>query len=64
MSSDFFGNLSRQIDLISQRALQYADNRALDIPCYSPEYTFVEKVQAVVRKYGQFKGTGKAQQIS
>jgi hypothetical protein len=24
--------------------LQYADNRALDIPCYNPEYTFVEKV--------------------
>jgi hypothetical protein len=39
--------------------LEYANNRALDIPCYNPEYTFVEKVQAVVRKYGQFKGTGK-----
>ena len=35
------------------------DNRALDILCYNPEYTFVEKVQAVVRKYGQFKSTGK-----
>ncbi len=41
------------------KKLQYADNRALDIACYNPEYTFVEKVQAVVRKYGQFKGTGK-----
>lgn len=41
------------------RKLQYADNRALAILCYNPEYTFVEKVQAVVRKYGQFKGTGK-----
>jgi hypothetical protein len=39
--------------------LRYVDNRALEIPCYNPEYTFVEKVQAVVRKYGQFKGTGK-----
>lgn len=34
-------------------------NRALEIPCYNPEYTFVEKVQAVVRKYAQFKVTGK-----
>ncbi|HWO30973.1 MAG TPA: nucleotidyl transferase AbiEii/AbiGii toxin family protein [Candidatus Acidoferrum sp.] len=41
------------------RKLQYADNRALDIPCYNLEYTFVEKVQAVVRKYGQFKLAGK-----
>jgi hypothetical protein len=41
------------------KKLQYTDNRALDIACYNPEYTFVEKVQAVVRKYGQFKGTGK-----
>ena len=41
------------------KKLEYADNRAVDILCYNPEYTFVEKVQAVVRKYGQFKGTGK-----
>ena len=41
------------------KTLQYANNRALEIPCYNPEYTFVEKVHAVVRKYGQFKGTGK-----
>jgi hypothetical protein len=34
------------------------------IHCYNPEYTFVEKVQAVVRKNGQFKGTGKSQRIS
>ena len=30
----------------------------------NPEYTFVEKVQAVVRKYCQFKVTGKSQRIS
>ena len=41
------------------RKLQYTDNRAVGVPCYNPEYTFVEKVQAVVRKYGQFKATGK-----
>jgi hypothetical protein len=47
------------IDFANAKRLQYVDNRALDIPCYNPEYTFVEKVQAVVRKYGQFKETGK-----
>src|SRR6202453_1891604 len=47
------------VQFAEAKKLQYADNRALDIPCYNPEYTFVEKVQAVVRKYGQFKGTGK-----
>ncbi len=41
------------------KKLQYADNRAVEILCYNPEYTFVEKVQAVVRKYGQFKATGR-----
>jgi len=38
---------------------RFSGHYALDIPCYNPEYTFVEKVQAVVRKYGQFKVTGK-----
>jgi Nucleotidyl transferase AbiEii toxin, Type IV TA system len=47
------------IQFAEAKKLQYADNRAPDIACYNPEYTFVEKVQAVVRKYGQFKGTGK-----
>ncbi|MFZ0802809.1 MAG: nucleotidyl transferase AbiEii/AbiGii toxin family protein [Terriglobales bacterium] len=47
------------VQFANAKQLQYSDNRALDIPCYNPEYTFVEKVQAVVRKYGQFKVTGK-----
>jgi hypothetical protein len=47
------------VQFAEAKKLQYADNRAPDIHCYNPEYTFVEKVQAVVRKYGQFKGTGK-----
>ena len=47
------------VQFAKSKNLQYTDNRALEIPCYNPEYTFVEKVQAVVRKYGQFKGTGK-----
>ena len=47
------------VQFAEAKKLQYTDNRALDTRCYNPEYTFVEKVQAVVRKYGQFKGTGK-----
>jgi hypothetical protein len=41
------------------KELRYFDNRALEILCYNPEYTFVEKLQTVVKKYGQFKQTGK-----
>ena len=47
------------VQFADSKKLQCADNRALDIPCYKPEYTFVEKVQAVVRKYGHFKGSGR-----
>jgi hypothetical protein len=31
------------------------DNRAVEVPCYEPKYTFVEKLQTIVRKYRQFK---------
>jgi hypothetical protein len=34
------------------------DNRALDISCYHPGYTFVEKLQTVVTKYRQEQETG------
>lgn len=47
------------VQFADSKKLQFANNQALDIPCYNPEYTFVEKIQAVVRKYGQFKGSGK-----
>jgi Nucleotidyl transferase AbiEii toxin, Type IV TA system len=46
------------VQFADARKLQYIDNRAFEVPCYNPEYTFVEKVQAVVRKYGQFRATG------
>src|SRR5690606_31418835 len=36
----------------------FADNRAWDVLCYEPRYTFVEKLQAVVKKYRQFKESG------
>jgi len=35
------------------------DNRALEICCYDPHYTFVEKLQTVVKKYKHFEETGK-----
>lgn len=35
------------------------DNRALQVHCYDPQYTFVEKLQTVVRKYRIFKRDGK-----
>jgi hypothetical protein len=47
------------IQFANDKKLQYADNRALEIICYNPEYTFVEKLQTVIKKYGQFKETGK-----
>jgi hypothetical protein len=47
------------VQFAENKNLQYTDNRAFGIPCYNPEYTFVEKVQAVVRKYRQFKTSGK-----
>lgn len=31
------------------------DNRAVNVPCYEPRYTFVEKLQAIVRKYRLYK---------
>jgi hypothetical protein len=52
------------VQFAEAKNLQYTDNRAPGIHCYNPEYTFVEKVQAVVRKYGQFKGTGKSPRIA
>ena len=35
------------------------DNRAIDVPCYLPEYTFVEKLQAISTKYRQQQEKGK-----
>lgn len=48
---------------ISSWALDYAlekdvpvkDNKALNVDCYEPKYTFVEKLQAVVKKFRQYK---------
>jgi len=31
------------------------DNSAKNVHCYEPKYTFVEKLQAVIKKFGQYK---------
>lgn len=36
----------------------YIDNRAIDVKCYIPEFTFVEKLQAIATKFRKFKETG------
>lgn len=35
--------------------LKFIDNRAQNISCYDPEYTFIGKLQAIVTKYRKFK---------
>lgn len=43
--------------------IQVVDNRASGVPCYEPKYTFVEKLQAVVRKYRLFKEQNQKQSL-
>ncbi len=40
---------------VSTQGIDLVDNRAMGIPCYEPKYTFVEKLQAVIKKYNQYK---------
>jgi hypothetical protein len=35
----------------------YIDNRAIDVKCYIPEFTLVEKLQAVATKFRKYKET-------
>lgn len=44
---------------IKTPGIHIIDNRAIDVPCYEPKYTFVEKLNAVIRKYRLYK-TGQA----
>lgn len=37
----------------------YIDNRATEVKCYIPEFTFVEKLQAIATKFRKFKESGK-----
>ena len=38
-------------DVAAERSVAVTDNRALDVPCYVPTYTFVEKLQTISTKY-------------
>jgi len=40
-------------DSAKEKGFSYIDNRAIDVPCYRPEYTFVEKLHAINKKYEQ-----------
>ena len=41
--------------LKSTAGIPVTDNRAIDVSCYEPRFTFVEKLQAVVRKFRLYK---------
>jgi hypothetical protein len=40
------------------RGIDIIDNRAMSIKCYLPEYTFVEKLQTIIRKFRQIDDKG------
>jgi len=40
-------------DYAKEKNLEYIDNRARDVPCYLPSYTFVEKLHAINKKFEQ-----------
>ena len=46
------------IDKALSVKLEVEDNRALDVKCYIPEYTFVEKLQTISTKFRQYQVTG------
>lgn len=39
------------LDFALDRGVQVFDNRAVDVPCYAPTHTFVEKLQTISTKY-------------
>lgn len=39
------------LDLATARGVRAFDNRAVDVPCYAPTHTFVEKLQTISTKY-------------
>ena len=45
-------------DFAKARGVEVADNRAFAVTCYNPEYTFVEKLQTVGKKFRQFRESG------
>jgi len=56
-------NMSRMIsswalERAAESAISITDNRATDVPCYHPGYTFVEKLQTISTKYRRQQETG------
>jgi len=43
------------IDFAQQNNVEIIDNKAKDVKCYHPGYTFVEKLQTVTKKFRQFQ---------
>lgn len=41
--------------------IEFHDNRAIGVFCYEPKHTFIEKIDAVRRKYKNFKSSGQIQ---
>lgn len=39
------------LDVALARGVEVIDNRAVDVPCYAPTHTFVEKLQTISTKY-------------
>lgn len=46
------------VDAATQANVPILDNRAVDVACYSPAYTFVEKLQTVSTKFRKQQETG------
>lgn len=47
------------LDFAQQKGMDVIDNKAHDVKCYHPGYTFVEKLQTIATKFRQFQETGK-----
>ncbi len=43
--------------------IELIDNRAKAVPCYEPKYTFVEKLQAVIRKFRRYQAGGSRENL-
>lgn len=44
-------------DFAKRSGMEILDNRAIAVRCYNPEYTFVEKLSAISRKFRQYTET-------
>ncbi|MCA9408990.1 MAG: nucleotidyl transferase AbiEii/AbiGii toxin family protein [Candidatus Omnitrophica bacterium] len=47
------------LDFALEQGMEVENNKAKDVRCYSPSYTFVEKLQTIATKYRRQQETGK-----